>query len=80
MTNPNDPVYPLISELVDKVNGKGADVYYNTVPLTKREYFASLAMQAIIISNNSCTTWIRLIERSVELADILIEELNKDNK
>lgn len=79
LTDPNDPIYPLMGEMVDKVNGKGSDIYYNTVPLTKREYFAALAMQAIIQSNKSCTTWSRLIGHSVELADILITELNKTN-
>jgi hypothetical protein len=50
--------------------------------LTKREYFAALAMQAVEFSNtgadiNDFLSNNEIAERAVWLADALIEELNK---
>lgn len=77
MTNPNDPIHPLMSELVDKINGKGSDVFYNHTPLTKREYFAASVFQGIISSPNTHGKWEKITEVSVKVADLLIEQLNK---
>ena len=46
--------------------------------LTKREYFASLAMQSILASQMQ-TDLIFVSNYSVEYADALIEALNKSN-
>lgn len=45
--------------------------------LTKREYFAAMAMQGIL-SNPFKMTSDKIVSDSVECADALIEELNKD--
>ncbi len=48
-------------------------------PLTKREYFAGLAMQGELSGQSPDTTWMdveSLVKRSVLLADALINELN----
>lgn len=49
--------------------------------LTKREYFAGLAMQGELSGQSPDSTWMdaeSLVKRSVLLADALIKELNKD--
>lgn len=44
--------------------------------LTKREYFAALAMQGLISINNWSDD--RIAQKSVEMSDKLIEALNKE--
>lgn len=72
--NPNDPAYPInIPEghtLVNGIPGNG---------LTKREYFAGLAMQAVakVTSYNGRLQYDHAAELSVAMADALIEQLNK---
>lgn len=46
--------------------------------LTKREYFAAMAMQALIGDHNLITTYQARCEEAVKYADALIEELNKE--
>lgn len=46
-----------------------------TTGLTKREYFASMAMSALIIRGSIGEKYIA--EQSVKYADVLINELNK---
>jgi hypothetical protein len=43
--------------------------------LTKREYFAAMAMQGILANNPSNV--FKVVKDAVETADILIAELNK---
>lgn len=46
--------------------------------LTKREYFAALAMQGVTAEGPASTAWIdEIAAKSVEMADALIEALNK---
>ena len=46
--------------------------------LTKREYFASMAMQGIIANKDGLDIKIeRIVESAVDTADALINELNK---
>jgi hypothetical protein len=46
--------------------------------LTKREYFAVMAMQGIIANKDGLDIKIeRIVESAVDTADALIEELNK---
>ena len=62
MTHPNDPIYPVAG------SGDG---------LTKREYFAGLAMQGLMTWDGpeSDETW--YVKRAVWAADALIAELNR---
>jgi hypothetical protein len=81
MHNSNQPINPVESE--------GKDVHGYTVKikhlgLTKREYFAGLAMQGLLSSmtekaaNGAWMTESTLIaEHSVTLADELLKELSK---
>ena len=46
--------------------------------LTKREYFAAIALQGIIANKDGLDIKIeRIVESAVDTADALIEELNK---
>jgi hypothetical protein len=67
ITRANDLAYPV--KKVDTINYTG---------LTKREYFASMAMQGIITNKDGLDIKIeRIVESAVDTADALIEELNK---
>lgn len=46
--------------------------------LTKREYFAALALQGLAADSNITTTPEYISARAVRFADALIAELNKD--
>jgi hypothetical protein len=60
--NPNDPINPIITE--NEYEG-----------LSKREYFASIAMQGLISDRPADDIYIP--KRAVKIADGLIKELNK---
>lgn len=66
-TKPNEPI-----NIVEYNNN------YISTGLTKREYFASMAMQGIISNKDGLDIKIeRIVESAVDTADALIEELNK---
>ena len=66
-TNPNDLTYP-----VRKMDTRN----YGYEGLTKREYFASMAMQGFITKYGvDCQE--QHIKQAVFMAEFLIEELNK---
>lgn len=67
MINPNDPAFP------NKFNFKDG--------LTKREFFAGMAMQGMTAFHESVLrieTSTSLAVRAIGLADALIEKLNKN--
>ena len=73
-TQPNDPI-----AYVDELQAIEGSEDYNrflNYGLTKREYFAAMAMQGICADTN-CTHEGQIIISSVRIADLLIEELNK---
>lgn len=74
MTNPNDPAYPGIDELhlIDEEAGKSLAHIIPKGGLTKREYFAAMAMQGYISRGSD-----RMQEHAVKDADALIRELSK---
>jgi hypothetical protein len=64
-TKANEPAYPNIQ--LPSLKG-----------LTKREYFAAMALQGIIANKDGLDIKIeRIVESAVDTADALIEELNK---
>lgn len=66
-TKPNEPINTL------EYNNN-----YISTGLTKREYFAVMAMQSIIQNKDGLDIKIeRIVESAVDTADALIEELNK---
>ena len=73
MTNGNDSIHPLIVN----INGNNCMEYQG---LTKREYFAAMAMQGFL--SNTASDVIPAdfaAKKSVEYVDALIEQLNKNN-
>ena len=69
ITEPNESIVP--TELSTLYNGDG---------LTKREYFAALALQGIIAAyvNKNIPSPDFAANKAVEYADYLIKELNKE--
>ena len=67
-TKAKNPAFPLISD----------EGYVINAGLTKREYFALMAMQGIIANKDGLDIKIeRIVESAVDTADALIEELSK---
>jgi len=67
-TKAKNPAFPLISD----------EGYVINAGLTKREYFALMAMQGIIANKDGLDIKIeRIVESAVDTADALIEELGK---
>ena len=64
MTNGDEPMYPVLDASKTQAHG-----------LTKREYFAAMAMHGMITANQM--HFDNITGKSVKLADTLIAELNK---
>jgi hypothetical protein len=64
-TNPDEPIQPI----------EYSDNYSNG--LTKREYFAAMALQGLVTKNNNEYDY--CVISAVKFADALIEELSKTN-
>jgi len=77
-TDPNDLVSAVqeTSYHYDK-NGERETMHSVDGGLTKREYFAAMAMQGHVASPNIDTTILIIVNNAVALADALIAELNK---
>lgn len=79
MTNPNDLAYPIVHQSPER---EFETQFHNG--LTKREYFAAMAMQGILSNSpdwedsDRCLKWVS--ESSAKYADALIEALNKTEK
>lgn len=72
MTEPKEPAYPSETERQTGPNS------FHFMGLTKREYFAAMAMQGMLAGSQGLDikTW-EFSEQSIALADSLITELNK---
>lgn len=71
MTNGNDCFAPTVEQTGDATR-------WNTYSgLTKREYFAAMAMQGLCSDNQGIWSNAEIAEYSVRHADALINELNK---
>lgn len=70
--NPNDPAFPCkdVGNLLNPPELPG---------LTKREYFAALAMQGMLsnVQYSATVSWDELVEQAAKYADALIAELSK---
>jgi hypothetical protein len=66
-TNPDDTAYPIL----DRVNCPG---------LTKREYFAAMAMQGLVANPDRDASVEQDSTLSVKQADALIAALNKETE
>ena len=68
MTNANEPITMLH-------NASERDIVFNG--LTKREYFAAMAMKGMIAGNLNTKDIVQTANMAVTQADALIAELNK---
>lgn len=72
MTNPNDPAFPIIVNALE--------IHSSRAGLSKREYFAAMAMQGLIAGSQGRVKWneTQFAMGAINLADALIAELNKE--
>ena len=59
-----------------KTNGDDLTMTFGVSAITKREYFAALALQGLL-ANPACMDYATLVDSSVEYADKLIAAMNK---
>ena len=82
MTNPNDTVSPELGHQLfgNEYDGHTGAGHFTFGGLTKREYFAAMAMQGLSVYSYGGTPLSdeKLAVWSVNLADALIAELNKE--
>ncbi|WP_113636091.1 hypothetical protein [Nubsella zeaxanthinifaciens] len=78
-TKGNDPINPIDSDiLISERNGNFDSVgSMNPFGLTKREYFAAIALQGL--AANRYIVPIKLVKNAIEIADLLISKLNQDD-
>lgn len=69
MSNSNKPIHPIRAKLAGQTDEAG---------LTKREYFAGVALQGLLASGRRATDepW-KLAEAAVKQADYILKELDK---
>lgn len=84
MENKNKPVYPVVMQQISECDYRAAkpndDIRFQRPMegITKREYFAAMAMQGLVIwdqSQNNTNEWIA--KEAVALADALLVQLDK---
>lgn len=68
MTNGDLPIHPISNN----------DMPCRNVGLTKREYFAALAMQAMLTNEKLSGAHVLYGSNSVKFADALLEELERE--
>lgn len=80
-TNPNDFANSVLRSSFTSYPSEGEteEIYYSSPGLTKREYFAALAMQSVINHEDRLTPE-QISSNAVLLADALIEALNKEQE
>ncbi len=77
-THPNDYINPMNFEYSYENEGIPSLNTITSFGLTKREYFAAMAMQGLMENYpNSFHNPIQVVNTAVSMADWLIEELNK---
>lgn len=69
-----EPINPMPRKYIGP---DGATRETTTTGLTKREYFAAMAIQGILVGRSRFYPPKQLSEQAVEYADALIEELNR---
>lgn len=89
--NPNDPAFPMQAGPLLEEDGITRPIHQEEYGLTKREYFAALAMQGLV-SNSSNFEFFQLAKikpgevreetakTAIQFADALIAELSKESK
>lgn len=78
-TNPNDSAFATQPPSSNGLSGEEYQLNYGQAGLTKREYFAAMAMQGILanLHNYSFEHDSEIAKSAIYKADALITELNK---
>jgi hypothetical protein len=79
MTNANDTINAVVQTSIGPYGGDRMEC--TDGGLTKREYFASMAMQGLIVNRHAqdLHDQTKVAKFAVEMADALIDALNKTN-
>ena len=77
MKNSDKPVYPLQYKGFPSNDDVLADANINAIGLTKREYFAAIAMQGICSHNLANWSNGDIAINSLDIADELLKQLEK---
>ena len=75
MTNRNDPINSVVQTSISPYGGERMEC--TDGGLTKREYFAAMAMQALITKSASSLYYKDSAIEAVQISDELIKSLNK---
>jgi hypothetical protein len=75
MTNGSDFAFNDSATRLQAATPEGIEAH--NPPLTKREYFAAMALQGILVNNSKSYTSERLANDAVDAADALINALNE---
>lgn len=73
MKNGNKPAFPISEDETYRFN-LGVEIHSG---LTKREHFAGIALQGLIIESKDYYSYRELAEKAVGFADALLDELSK---
>lgn len=77
MKNGDQPAYPVTEETTDRIDA-GIAIYTG---LTKREYFAAMAMQALVTRGENYEGWSENhSKQAIHIADSLLNQLEKEDK
>ncbi|MFN5910699.1 MAG: hypothetical protein ACK45H_05120 [Bacteroidota bacterium] len=71
--NGDKPAFPISEDETDRLD-LGVEIYTG---LTKREHFAGIALQGLIIESKDYYSYRELAEKAVGFADALLDELSK---
>lgn len=77
--DPNESAFPIVQE-VQKEYTDGTSMDVTDYGLTKREWFAGMAMQGFCSNHQVAETAVELAKWAAGFADALIAELNKESK
>ena len=78
MKNADKPIYPFNEIDWNRSSSEVTTYYSQESGLTKREYFAGLAMQGLLAANNGQTQKY-LAKKAIELSDELLKQLENEN-
>jgi hypothetical protein len=79
MTNGNESINPIIQQHKPNIQAQHERFECTSIGLTKREYFASMAMHGLLVGINDSNyeNYERIAQMAVMQSDAIINELNK---
>jgi aminopeptidase-like protein len=77
MENGKQPAFAVSKEMCEMPNGK-TNIEEYPYGLTKREYFAAMAMQGMLANNNGNYSTVDIAQHSVRMADDILKRLENN--